>query len=84
MSYFIFYIKTIYFTPNVENIFTSSTLVRNLIKTKDFSIYFDAYNANPTSVKAMVYFLNLFNIEHKIPVLGDMMELGKKDMKHHT
>ncbi len=56
----------------------------NLIKTKDFSIYFDAYNANPTSVKAMVYFLNLFNIEHKIPVLGDMMELGKKDMKHHT
>ncbi len=56
----------------------------NLIKTEDFMIYFDAYNANPTSVKAMVYFLSLFNVEYKVPILGDMMELGKKAMKHHT
>ncbi len=56
----------------------------NLIKRDNFYIYFDAYNANPTSVRAMVYFLNSLDIPYKIPVLGDMMELGKKAMKHHT
>ena len=53
-------------------------------KYKNATIYFDAYNANPTSVKAVLYFISNLEFKNKIAVLGDMMELGKKAMKHHT
>ncbi|MDD5066579.1 MAG: UDP-N-acetylmuramoyl-tripeptide--D-alanyl-D-alanine ligase, partial [bacterium] len=56
----------------------------NIMKCREGFVYFDAYNANPTSVKAMLYFIHNLKFGNKIAVLGDMMELGKKAMKHHT
>lgn len=56
----------------------------NIIKNKNMTIFFDAYNANPTSVKSLLYFVNSLKNKDHIAVLGDMMELGKKAMKHHT
>jgi len=53
-------------------------------KYKNLTIYFDAYNANPSSVKTLLDFINSLDFERKVAVLGDMMELGKKAMKHHT
>ncbi len=56
-----------------------------IINRKNYKIYFDAYNANPSSTRALLYFLH--NLNHngkKIAILGDMMELGKKAMKYHT
>lgn len=56
----------------------------NILKRRNYIIYFDAYNANPSSTKAVLYFLHNLDIPHKIAILGDMMELGKKAMKYHT
>jgi UDP-N-acetylmuramoyl-tripeptide--D-alanyl-D-alanine ligase len=55
-----------------------------VIKRKDYIIYFDAYNANPSSSRALLYFLSNLNYRFKLAILGDMMELGKKAMKYHT
>ncbi|MBN1897913.1 MAG: UDP-N-acetylmuramoyl-tripeptide--D-alanyl-D-alanine ligase [Spirochaetes bacterium] len=56
----------------------------NCLKRKNYTLYFDAYNANPTSTKAMLYFINNLKVPHRVAILGDMMELGKKAMKYHT
>jgi len=56
----------------------------NILKYKNLTIFFDAYNANPSSVKAVLYFVHHLEFTNRIAVLGDMMELGKKAMKHHT
>lgn len=55
-----------------------------IIKRDDYVIYFDAYNANPSSTRAMLYFISNLNFGYKLAILGDMMELGKKAMKYHT
>lgn len=56
----------------------------SIIKYKNLTIFFDAYNANPTSIKSLLYFIHHLKFQNQIAVLGDMMELGKKAMKHHT
>ncbi len=56
----------------------------NIIIRKKYKIYFDAYNANPSSVRATLYFVNNLDYKYKVAILGDMMELGKKAMKYHT
>jgi len=44
----------------------------------------DAYNANPTSVKAALSeFISSFPFRRKIVVLGDMLELGRTSRKFH-
>ena len=56
----------------------------NIKKLKNLTIFYDAYNANPSSNKAMLYFIGQLDFKNHLAVLGDMMELGKKAMKHHT
>jgi len=54
-----------------------------LIKTGKFSIINDCYNANPDSVKAAVKtFVNMSEFP-KIIILGDMGELGNKEIFYH-
>ena len=45
----------------------------------------DAYNASPISMKAsMETFNTLFNEDCKVMVLGDMLELGEKEIEYHV
>jgi UDP-N-acetylmuramoyl-tripeptide--D-alanyl-D-alanine ligase len=43
----------------------------------------DAYNANPTSMSAAIDSFVEVGVEHKIVVLGDMLELGPKSGFYH-
>lgn len=54
-----------------------------LKKTEKNSLIIDAYNANPTSMRASL--MNFINIsaENKCVILGDMRELGNDSQKEH-
>ncbi len=54
-----------------------------VIKTKNNTILLDAYNANPTSVKAALENFNLVEATYKTLILGDMLELGKNSATEH-
>ena len=54
-----------------------------IIKKNTNKIILDAYNANPTSVKAALENFHLLNEENKIVILGDMFELGKDSKTEH-
>jgi len=43
----------------------------------------DAYNANPTSMRAALDNLSMVAGEHKVAILGDMLELGKMSQQEH-
>jgi len=54
------------------------------LKYRDATIVNDAYNANPTSVRATLNELIFsFPSQRKIVVLGDMLELGRASRKFH-
>jgi UDP-N-acetylmuramoyl-tripeptide--D-alanyl-D-alanine ligase len=55
-----------------------------ITKTDNNTIILDAYNANPSSMKAMLdYFANQKST-NKLCILGDMLEMGKYSMQEHT
>lgn len=64
--------------------YTPSNSRSQLIKQGSNHIILDAYNANPTSMKAAIS--NFANMEgdKKILVLGGMMELGEDSIKEHA
>lgn len=54
-----------------------------IIKKSSNTIILDAYNANPTSMRAAINNLEEMNSDSKIAILGDMLELGKYSEKEH-
>lgn len=57
---------------------------RSQIITKNSNkILLDAYNANPTSMKAALDNLSNLKDEHKVAILGDMFELGESAKQEH-
>jgi UDP-N-acetylmuramoyl-tripeptide--D-alanyl-D-alanine ligase len=46
-------------------------------------IILDAYNANPTSMKAALLNFSILRGKHKIAILGDMFELGQESKIEH-
>ncbi|OSY88133.1 UDP-N-acetylmuramoyl-tripeptide--D-alanyl-D-alanine ligase [Tenacibaculum holothuriorum] len=54
-----------------------------IIKIGNNEIILDAYNANPTSMKAALENFNDIKAADKIVVLGDMFELGDDSLKEH-
>ncbi|MGB1043456.1 MAG: glutamate ligase domain-containing protein, partial [Tenacibaculum sp.] len=54
-----------------------------IIEKNTNKIILDAYNANPTSVKAALENFHLLNEGNKIVILGDMFELGKDSKTEH-
>ena len=54
-----------------------------LIKTAHNTIIMDAYNANPTSMKAALENFIKMDVEHKMVILGDMKELGEVSNCEH-
>lgn len=56
----------------------SQFIVKNQVK-----IVLDAYNANPTSMHAALRTFAEEGVAYKIPVLGDMFELGETALEEH-
>ncbi len=54
-----------------------------LIETKDNKLIVDAYNANPSSMKAAIENFQLMEVKSKMAILGDMRELGNATAEEH-
>ena len=54
-----------------------------IIKKKSNTIILDAYNANPSSMKAALDTFKSINTKSKTVILGDMFELGKTSLEEH-
>ncbi|NND06355.1 MAG: UDP-N-acetylmuramoyl-tripeptide--D-alanyl-D-alanine ligase [Saprospiraceae bacterium] len=55
-----------------------------LLQVGRHTIYLDAYNANPTSMRLAVDFFKGLSAKYKVIILGDMLELGKWSDSAHT
>lgn len=51
--------------------------------TKHNKLILDAYNANPTSVRAALKNFSALAIKNKLFIIGDMLELGEDTLKYH-
>ena len=67
---------------NIENYIPSNNRSQ-IIETKNNTLILDAYNANPSSMKAMILSFSKQDYTNKICILGDMLELGKYSKKEH-
>lgn len=54
-----------------------------VIQTASHKIIMDAYNANPTSMRAALLNFEKLNDKIKVAILGDMFELGREAEKEH-
>lgn len=54
-----------------------------ILEWKGNQLLLDAYNANPSSMSAMIEDLSNYPIKNKIAILGDMFELGEYSYKEH-
>ena len=54
-----------------------------LTESADNHLIVDAYNANPTSMRAALENFRLMEVPHKVAVLGDMKELGEGSVEEH-
>ena len=54
-----------------------------IIQKGTHTIVLDAYNANPTSMKAAIESFKTMEGENKVLILGDMFELGKYGLEEH-
>ncbi|WBX70714.1 UDP-N-acetylmuramoyl-tripeptide--D-alanyl-D-alanine ligase [Tenacibaculum retecalamus] len=66
----------------IEN-FIPSDNRSQVIDTDNNKIILDAYNANPTSMKAALESFNDLESRHKTIIIGDMFELGDYSVKEH-
>ena len=65
------------------DLFENDSNRSEIIKFGSNRIFLDAYNANPTSIKAAILNFEKEITANKILVLGDMFELGKYSDKEH-
>jgi len=54
-----------------------------LTETADNHLIVDAYNANPTSMRAAIENFRLMEVADKVAILGDMKELGEGSVEEH-
>jgi len=67
----------------VENYIPANN--RSQVKvTKNNTLICDSYNANPTSMNAAIDAFSKLEAEHKVIILGDMLELGDKSEDEHS
>ena len=65
------------------NEYTPTNNRSQLLQTADNTLIVDAYNANPTSMKAAIDNFRHMEADHKMLILGDMGELGKESEEEH-
>ena len=63
--------------------YTPSNNRSQLTVTEHNRLVVDAYNANPTSMKAALDNFRLIKADHKMCILGDMKELGEASEEEH-
>jgi UDP-N-acetylmuramoyl-tripeptide--D-alanyl-D-alanine ligase len=66
----------------IEN-YTPSNNRSEIIETQYNTLILDAYNANPSSMKAMLTTFAKQGFKKKLCVLGDMLEMGETSLKEH-
>lgn len=66
----------------IEN-YTPKNKRSQLQKTENNTLILDAYNANPTSMKAALDNFDLMDVSGKAVILGDMRELGAESEAEH-
>ena len=54
-----------------------------MVRTAANTLIVDAYNANPSSMRAALDNFRLIDAEHKVALLGDMRELGEESVAEH-
>ena len=54
------------------------------VETSDNNLMLDAYNANPTSMKAAIRSFALLKGKHKMAIIGQMNELGDASLEEHS
>lgn len=79
-KYFNIELKTI--KQGIEQ-YTPSNNRSQIIETNTNKIILDAYNANPSSMRAALNNFNNLKEKHKVVILGDMFELGQEAEKEH-
>ena len=67
----------------LENYHPSNSRSQLIENGNNNKIILDAYNANPTSMKAAIENFAKLHIEHKVLMLGGMMELGNESIEEH-
>lgn len=78
-----------YFKINLKNIkkaiegYIPSNNRSQIINTKKNIIILDAYNANPSSMRAMIESFFKQDFKNKFCILGDMLELGENSFIEH-
>ena len=78
-----FNVSTKNISSSLEN-YTPTNNRSQIITTENGNkLILDAYNANPTSMKAALDSFSLINSTNKIVILGDMFELGSESQKEH-
>ena len=66
----------------IENYIPNNNRSQVVLKNNN-KIILDAYNANPTSMELSIKSFYNLNDSKKILILGDMFELGKKNLEYH-
>lgn len=77
-----FGIKTTKIIDAIEK-YKPTNMRSQLQKTQNNTLIIDAYNANPTSMAAAINNLGKMNVDNKVLVLGDMLELGAEATTEH-
>jgi len=65
------------------NSYVSGINRSQIIKGDNYNVYLDAYNANPTSMKAALDNFIVSDYKHKYVILGDMFEIGESSTIEH-
>ena len=65
------------------NSYVSGMNRSQILSKENYTIYLDAYNANPTSMKAALDNFIAREEGHKYVVLGDMFEIGQSSVEEH-
>ncbi len=66
----------------IEN-YTPSNNRSQVMQTKNNLLLLDAYNANPSSMRAAIENFAQINQPNKMAILGDMLELGEESKNEH-